>query len=67
MTMSNTGKRSYVLKNSHGRCVVGAFDKKFTKAIFVLETELFYPLSYTNQYFLTFYTMVLNFTAYIYI
>ena len=25
--MNDIGKRAYVLKHSHGRCVVGAFDK----------------------------------------
>ena len=28
MTMDVIGKRAYVLKHSHGKCVVGAFEKK---------------------------------------
>ena len=28
MTMHDTVKRAHVLKHSHGRCVMGAFDKK---------------------------------------
>ena len=27
MAMNDIGKRAHVLKHSHGRCVVGAFDK----------------------------------------
>ena len=28
--MNDIGKRAHVLKNSHGRCVIGSFDKMFT-------------------------------------
>ena len=28
ITMNDKGKGAHVLKHSHGRCVVGAFDKK---------------------------------------
>ena len=28
MTMNYIGKREHFIKNSHGRCLVGAFDKK---------------------------------------
>ena len=27
MNMNDIGKRAHVLKHSHGRCVIGAFDK----------------------------------------
>ena len=56
--MNAIGKRAHVLKHSHGRCVVGTFDKNlhegsiWTGHIFVLS------LSSTNQYFFTLYIMV---------
>ena len=40
VNMNNIGKRAYVLKHSHGMCVVGAPDKISMNALFVLETEL---------------------------
>ena len=64
--MNNIGKRSHVLKHSHGRCVIGAFDKKNTKALFGPVIELFCRLSFTNKYYLTFCMMVQDFMTYIY-
>ena len=58
MTMNDIGKRAHVLKNLHGRCVVGAFDKIYTRALFGLEPELFYILTSTNEYFFTMYIML---------
>ena len=55
------GKRAHVLKHSHGRCVVGDFDKFYTKALFGMYPELFYILSSKNQYFFTLYIMVQDF------
>ena len=53
-------KRAHVIKHSHGRFVVGAFDKKCMKDLFGIEKELLYTLSCTNQYSLIFYTMELS-------
>ena len=35
MNMNNIGKRAHVLKHSHVRCVVGAFDKCFTWRLYL--------------------------------
>ena len=58
MNMNDIEKRAHILKHSHGRCVVDAFDKNYMKAIFGLDTELFYLLSSTKKYFFTLYIMV---------
>ena len=60
MSMNNIGKRAYVLKNSHGRCVVGASDKVYTRYLFGLNPEQFYLSSYINKYFFSMYIMVQN-------
>ena len=46
-------KRVHVLKHSHGRCVIGDFDKKYMKSLFGMFIYLLYLSSSTNQYFLT--------------
>ena len=56
--MKDIGKKSHILKHSHRRCVVGAFDNFYKKYLFVMDTELYYLLSYTNLYFFTLYIMV---------
>ena len=63
MNTNGIGKREQVIKHLHGNCVVGDFDKKFLKAIFGLDTELFYLLSYTNQYLSTLYITVISVTT----
>ena len=61
MTMNDIGKRAHVLKHSHGRCVVVAFDKNLMKDLFGMDPEQFFILSYTNQYLFTLYIMVQKF------
>ena len=61
VNMNDIVKRAHVLKHSHVRCVLGAFDKFYTKCLFGMVTELFYLLSYTNQYLFTLYIMVQDF------
>ena len=39
MTMNDIWKREHVLKHSHGRCVIGAFDKFYMKYIFGMDPE----------------------------
>ena len=54
MAMNDIGGIEYVLKHSYVRCVVGAFDLKNMKALFGLDIDLFYPLSYKKSTFLHF-------------
>ena len=58
MAIWDISKKLHVIKHSHGRCVVGAFDSFCTKDLFGLGTELYYILSYTNISFSAFYIMV---------
>ena len=51
--INDIGKIADVLKHSHGRCVIGAFDKLYMKDLFGPIIDLFYLLSSTNQYFPT--------------
>ena len=51
--MNGIGKRSHVLKHSHGGCDIGAFDKTLMKDLFGPVIELFYCLYSTNQYLFT--------------
>ena len=64
--MNDIGKRAHVLKHSHGRCVIGSFDKFYMYALFGLVIELLYHLSSTNQYFFTFCIMAQNVMTSIY-
>ena len=59
--MHDIGKRAHVLKHSHGMCVIGYFEKNYTKAHFGLAIELFYHLSSTNQYIFVLCIMVQDF------
>ena len=40
--MNDAGKRAHVLKHSHGRCVIGSFDKFYMKALLGLVIKLLY-------------------------
>ena len=64
--MNDNGKIAHVLQHSHGRCVIGAFDKIYMKALFGTYIDLFYCLSSTIQYLFTQYIMVQDFMANIY-
>ena len=59
--MNDVGVRAHALKHSHGRCFIGSFDKIYMKALFGMVIELFYSLSYTNQYLFTLCIMVQDF------
>ena len=60
--MNDIGKRAYVLKHSHGRCVVGAFDKKLHEGsiwtvhravlLFILHKSIFFFFLSDDIYFL---------------
>ena len=56
--MNEIGERAHVLKHSHKRYVVGAFDKILNEGSIWNGTDMFYILSYTNIYFFTLYIMV---------
>ena len=64
--MSDIGKRAHVLNNSHGRCVIGAFNKLYMSYIFVSVINLFYCLSSTNKNFFALCIMVQDFMTNIY-
>ena len=40
--INDIGKRAHVLKHSHGRCVIGSFDKFYMKALLGLVIKLLY-------------------------
>ena len=58
MNMKDTGKRTHVLKHSHGRCVVGAFDKKLHEGSIFIGPRTVLSLYSTNRHLLTLYIMV---------
>ena len=61
ITMNDIGKKVHVIKHSHRRCVVGAFDKNLHEGYnWTLPIEVL-SLSYTNKYFFTFYITVQKF------
>ena len=57
LTNNNIGIRAHDIKHSNGMCVVRFYDKIFTKALFGLDIEMLYPLSYAYKYFFTLYTI----------
>ena len=59
-------KRAHVLKHSHGRYVIGAFDKFYMKDIFGTVIDMLYCLSSINQYLSTMCIMVQDFMTNIY-
>ena len=64
--MNEIGKRAHVLKHSHGRCVIGSFNKTFHEGSLWTDHRAVLSLSSTNQYFFTLCIMVQNFMTSIY-
>ena len=56
--MHDIGKGSPVMNNSHGRCVVGPFDKSLHEGSISTGRRAVLSLSSTNQHFFTLYIMV---------
>ena len=61
MTMNYIGEMAPVLKHSHGRCVVDAFDKNLHEGSIWNGPRAVLSFILHNQYFLTLYIMVQNF------
>ena len=66
MTIDYIGKRSHIIKHSHVRCVVGAFDKNLHEGYIWNGPRDIISFPSTNQYFFTLYIMVQNFMTNIY-
>ena len=56
--MNDIEKRAHILNHTRVSCVVGAFNTIYMRGIFGMDPDQFHILSYTNQYFFTFYIMV---------
>ena len=59
--MNEIAKRARVLKHSHGIYVVVASDKFYMKALFGLDPDQFFLLSYKKKYLFTLYIMIKTF------
>ena len=59
--MNDIGKRAHVLNHSHGRCVVGAFDKKLHEGSILTGPRAVIFLSYKNPHLFTLYIMIKKF------
>ena len=63
MTMNDIGKKHMFLRiHMEGVCWVPLI-KLYMKDIYEMDTDMFYPLSYTNKYIFTLYIIVLSFTT----
>ena len=58
MTMNDIGKRAHVLKHSHGRYMVGDFDKNLHEGYIWTKPRTVLSFPSTNQYFFTLYIMI---------